>query len=193
MLEDALRREPRHMLSRLFLKRAFWGRAESLSRLGRHAESIAGWDRALGLDDGSEGDHIRLDRAIALARAGDHARALAQADPPARSRTIPPAERSYKLACVFARAAAAIRDDAKLPPDDRTARAETFAARAVEQLVQARHAGYFANSANLAELRKDPDLDPLRARRDFRMFLLDLAFPADPFVPVGNREATLAK
>jgi serine/threonine protein kinase/tetratricopeptide (TPR) repeat protein len=193
MLEDALRREPRHMLSRLFLKRALWGRAESLSRLGRHTESLADWDRALGLDDGSEGDHIRLDRAIALARAGDHARALAQADPPARSRTIPPAERSYKLACVFARAAAAIRDDAKLPPADRAARAETFAARAVEQLVQARHAGFFDNPANLAELRKDPDLDTLRARRDFRMVLMDLAFPAHPFDPVRSRQTALAK
>jgi hypothetical protein len=30
-------------------------------------------------------------------------------------------------------------------------------------------------------MRRDPDLDPLRPRADFQVFLLDLAFPADPF------------
>ena len=34
-----------------------------------------------------------------------------------------------------------------------------------------------------AELRTDPDFDALRSRPDFRALLMDLAFPADPFVP----------
>jgi serine/threonine-protein kinase len=191
ILEDALRREPRHMLSRLFLMRAFWGRAEAVSRLGRHIEAIADYDRALGLDDGSEGDLIRLDRAIATARAGDHVQALAQAEPLARSVKIPLADRCYKLARVLARAAAAVRDDPKLVPTDRAARAEKFAARAIEQLAQARDAGHFVHSANLDELRKDPDWAPLRARREFEMFVMDLIFPADPFSSAENRRTVV--
>jgi hypothetical protein len=30
-------------------------------------------------------------------------------------------------------------------------------------------------------IRVEPELDPLRSRDDFRVLLLDLAFPADPF------------
>jgi hypothetical protein len=30
-------------------------------------------------------------------------------------------------------------------------------------------------------MQRDPDLDPLRSRADFRSLMMDLAFPADPF------------
>ena len=30
-------------------------------------------------------------------------------------------------------------------------------------------------------MKKDPALDPLRSRLDFRLLMLDLEFPADPF------------
>src|SRR5262249_36786824 len=31
------------------------------------------------------------------------------------------------------------------------------------------------------QIRRDPDLDPLRGRDDFRLLMMDLAMPADPF------------
>jgi tetratricopeptide (TPR) repeat protein len=34
---------------------------------------------------------------------------------------------------------------------------------------------------NANHMRVDPDLDPLRSRRDFQALLMDMAFPADPF------------
>ena len=49
-------------------------------------------------------------------------------------------------------------------------------------LKQAIAAGW--NDAKLTG--RDPDLDPIRGREDFRRLLdelLDLAFPADPFAP----------
>jgi serine/threonine-protein kinase len=49
--------------------------------------------------------------------------------------------------------------------------------RAMEMLRQAVAAGYW----DVAWMRRDPDLDPLRSRADFQVLLLDLAFPADPF------------
>jgi hypothetical protein len=33
----------------------------------------------------------------------------------------------------------------------------------------------------VAFMRRDADLDPLRARPDFQLLLLDLAFPGQPF------------
>jgi tetratricopeptide (TPR) repeat protein len=49
--------------------------------------------------------------------------------------------------------------------------------RAMEMLRQAVAAGY----RDVAWMQRDPDLDPLRPRADFQLFLLDLAFPANPF------------
>ena len=40
-----------------------------------------------------------------------------------------------------------------------------------------------AGNRNVANLRVNPALDPLRGRDDFRLLMLDLAFPASPFVP----------
>jgi hypothetical protein len=85
------------------------------------------------------------------------------------------------VACVEALAAAAARGDRALAPAEREERSERLAARAVRRLGQARAAGYFRNPATVAQFVRDPDLDPIRSRPDFRTFLLDLAFPADPF------------
>jgi tetratricopeptide (TPR) repeat protein len=54
---------------------------------------------------------------------------------------------------------------------------DELARRAMDALRLARTAGF----ANLANLQIDHDLDPLRDRPDFRDFLLDMAFPSDPF------------
>jgi serine/threonine-protein kinase len=34
---------------------------------------------------------------------------------------------------------------------------------------------------NVALMRKDPVLDPLRSRSDFQLLMMDLEFPDDPF------------
>src|SRR5262249_16043000 len=56
------------------------GRARSLTALGRHPEALAEWDRALALTDATDRARIRAGRAIAVARAGDRSRALAEAE-----------------------------------------------------------------------------------------------------------------
>jgi serine/threonine-protein kinase len=60
-----------------------------------------------------------------------------------------------------------------LPPGD----GPVELGRAMEMLRRAVAAGY----RDVAWMRRDPDLDPLRPRADFQVLLLDLAFPADPF------------
>jgi hypothetical protein len=56
------------------------------------------------------------------------------------------------------------------------ARAET--GRAMELLRQAVDRGF----REVGTMRTEPGLDPLRDREDFRLLMLDLEFPADPFV-----------
>ena len=56
---------------------------------------------------------------------------------------------------------------------------ERLGAEAVDTLRRAVEAGLL----DIAFMRRDTDLDALRSRSDFQNLLLDLAFPADPFVP----------
>ena len=53
------------------------------------------------------------------------------------------------------------------------------ATRAIGWLRRAVGVGY----RNANEVRIESALDPLRSRDDFRLLLLDLAFPAEPFAP----------
>ena len=40
-----------------------------------------------------------------------------------------------------------------------------------------------AGYRNVTWMQRDPDLDPLRARPDFQVLMVDLAFPSEPFSP----------
>jgi hypothetical protein len=89
---------------------------------------------------------------------------------------------AYTLVCMaraYAQYSATARRGARdLPPTDR-AECNAYADRAMATLRRAVAAGF----AEVAMLRRDIDLDPLRLRRDFQELLLDLSFPADPFQP----------
>jgi serine/threonine-protein kinase len=66
------------------------------------------------------------------------------------------------------------------------AEGEIEAARAVEWLRRAVALGY----RNANEIRIESALDPLRARDDFRLLMMDIAFPAEPFAPVDLQPVT---
>ena len=82
----------------------------------------------------------------------------------------------YNLAC-FRSLLSGIADqrESGLTRDE----AESLAEKAVETLRRAVAAGL----QDVAFMRQDTDLDPLRSRADFQLLLLDLAFPEDPFEP----------
>src|SRR5262249_41978256 len=80
----------------------------------------------------------------------------------------------YDLACVFALCSTAAAKDANAPSADRAALEENYAARAVALLSRAHEKGYLRQRAEVEWMRKDTDLDPLRARADYRKLLAEV-------------------
>jgi hypothetical protein len=104
---------------------------------------------------------FRGNRAEAQARAGDHARAFAEANALA-SAVVVTGGACYDLARVCAIAAAFVKDDPRLR--------EQYTNRAVELLRQAVDKGF----KDAARLKQDKDLETLRNREDFKKLLVEL-------------------
>ena len=88
----------------------------------------------------------------------------------------------YNLGCAHARLATPGDPAGRAPTPEEESDARAHADLAMAALRRSVAAGY----RNLLSLRTDPDLDPLRSRHDFRMLLLDAAFPDDPFAPTAE-------
>jgi serine/threonine protein kinase/tetratricopeptide (TPR) repeat protein len=162
LLEPLVQQEPRLVMERYFLRNAHWSRAEALDEMGRPADAVKDWDRALALNAvPANVPGIRSGRAQSLARAGEHAKAVAEASALAEAKDMNGGT-LYDLACVCALAAAAVKDDANLQAQ--------YAARAVELLAQAVAKGF----KDAARMKKDKDLDVLRDREDFGRLVAEL-------------------
>jgi hypothetical protein len=144
-----------------------------LGELENHAEALAEWNRALELDDGSYQDRLRLQRAVSLAKLGEHAQATAEANALANQKSVP-GQVLYDLACIFSLSSTAARQDPRLSPTEQDQRVEQYARRAVELLARAGAIGYFQEPARVEHLKEDKDLDSLRDREDFKKLLAEL-------------------
>jgi tetratricopeptide (TPR) repeat protein len=164
--------------ARQCLGQAHAGRAHALDHLGRHAEALADWDKALQQATEAQRPLRRLARAATLARLKRHAEAVAEAEAALPSQAS--GEERYTAAVVCSLSAAAVGHDATLSEADRRRRADGYAGKAVALLAQARNAGYFEAEGPLALLQRDPDLDPLRSRPDFQKLLREVSDPASP-------------
>jgi hypothetical protein len=111
----------------------------------------------------------RFDRATAVAARGDHAQATAVAEAVARQGNLT-AGHLYDLACTFAQASAAADRDPKLSPADRAPLKARHADRAMDFLQKAVAEGW----CYPGYLKIDLDVDPLRARDDFRKLFAEL-------------------
>jgi tetratricopeptide (TPR) repeat protein len=165
-LETVLQLDPGNGDAKKVLGRAYAGRADALQRLGRQPESVQARERAVELVEEPIRSRERMFLAMALARMGDHERAVQHADALAAAATIPRHEHpAYERATVYALAAAAARKDAKLPPAERENRAEAYVVGSIDLLEKAFAAGVFKNPKLLKELKDDPDFDALRSSK----------------------------
>jgi serine/threonine protein kinase/tetratricopeptide (TPR) repeat protein len=160
-LEAVLGQQGHHRTAQDFLRNVSANRARALDRLGRHADAVRDWDRAIELAAGLQRTQFRCLRAHDLAHTADRAQALTAANELA-GRDDLSAEALYALACVFALAVAKADD-----PRSQDAHAE----RAVALLARAHAAGMFKTPAQREGVAKDPDFGVLRAREDFQRLL----------------------
>jgi serine/threonine-protein kinase len=177
LLGQVRAREPNNLMAGQYLRNAYQGRAEALSRVGRLEEALRDWDQAVALDPGPRKNILRAGRAATQARAGQHARADTEARKLTRA-ADPGGELPYFLACTYSLAAGAARKDSQLSATERDRLAERYAATALACLEKARAAGWFNHPARVTSLKEDDDLAPLRDRPDFRKFIDTLQTPS---------------
>jgi tetratricopeptide (TPR) repeat protein len=144
-------------------------RAAVLTRLGRWHDADDDWDRVLKLAPVQQHSALRLQRAGSRVRAGDYRRAAADAG--GLEREDVPAAALYEWARVLSRSAAAAARDGTRPLPERDKNAATWAGNALALLQRAASAGYFKDAKAVDLLKKEPELDFLRSRDDFRSWL----------------------
>jgi tetratricopeptide (TPR) repeat protein len=113
---QVLRQEPQFAQARRVLINGHGARALLLSQLGRYREAVLDWERVVALVPPEGRNYQRLHLAEALVRAGDHARAVAEAE---SLSAVMPANANwqefYHLATVCSLAVAQVRDARTLP------------------------------------------------------------------------------
>jgi tetratricopeptide (TPR) repeat protein len=139
------------------LREALTGRANALIMLKRYAEAVKDLDQALPLAAPDGRPLLRLARADALVRSGQHPRAAKEVEA-VLGEPLFPKDGLFNAACIFALATG--------QETDRN-HAERYAQRAVQLLTKAQAAGFFKAADRRGLLDRDPDLASLRGRKDF--------------------------
>jgi tetratricopeptide (TPR) repeat protein len=153
---------------RQILVAAHMGRAQGLDHLGQFREALSEWDLVMRLEP-EPAASTRLRRAMTLLHLGDHAAAAAAARQMAAQKGIKPDD-MYNAACVYSRSAAALQKDTALSETDRARLRGAYTQEALGLLREAFARGY----RDIAQLKKDPDLDALRDRVEFRKLVEEL-------------------
>ncbi len=142
-----------------------------LQKLTNANPAVAGFRNSLALCLINVGQLKRSARRTAEAlRAFEQALALKEGLPHASP------DSRYDLACLLSQMTALNSERGSGGP------AAPTADRAMRALREAVEAGF----RDRKHMENDSDLDPLRTRSDFQLLMMDLAFPADLFVPAAR-------
>jgi serine/threonine-protein kinase len=179
LLQTIRRRQPHHPNARLLLGDSYALRGLALIQLDRWGEAVAACDQAIAVSPRHKQPNHRLVRALALAGAGEYARAFAEVQALARLDDLSP-DFVCTLASFHAQLAGSLTHDATRPLAERQKRAEQAARTALALLERARRAGWFDTRPKVEALKKDEDLDFLRHRADFKQFLSRLEADTKP-------------
>jgi eukaryotic-like serine/threonine-protein kinase len=175
-LRGVLRVMPDHPWARDVSRKLGTAMGVTLGQVGRHDESARALGEAASFAEGAIRRDLLLFRAAALARVGQHVRAIAEAEEIEESAEGGLSNDDlYNLACIASLASASARGSGDPVGADR------LADRAIARLERSLAPNPSRAAQALAILDTDPDLEPIRHRDDFRMLRLDAAFPADPF------------
>ena len=156
-------KDPRQVKVKMLLVASLEGRSQVYYHLKRYDDAIKDLDQAVELNPPQAMALLRSDRARSRAQIDRTTESLAEAMEVAKADPKDSGEFQnlvlYNLACVYAITSGKIAD-----------KQQEYADRAMELLNSAVAAGY--NKAD--SMAKDPDLDPLREREDFKQLLQSL-------------------
>jgi hypothetical protein len=174
LLEKLKQRGPQDASVRLYLRRAYAGRAGAFLRAEDGREAVKDWEQALQLCEPSE-RLLLQDKSAGLAAQGQHVYAVAVLAEPIPVRLRAGVTVSlYELAGAWSLASAAATQDKKLRPDAREPLAAHYARLAVELLAHARADGFFRDRQAVEALKKDRAFAPLRSHPGFQGLIADL-------------------
>lgn len=168
LTQAVLQREPEHAEASNRLVTTYMDRAEVFVRLKDKEEAIKDWDRMIELGERHTSPNLRMYRAMALAHRGEHALATAEVEA-ILAEGLEPENALYNFACICSLSSAAVVNDASVSSAERKKLAEQYAARSVELLAKAGKAGLLKVMVDY--LKNDTDLNPVRARDDFKKLI----------------------
>jgi serine/threonine protein kinase/tetratricopeptide (TPR) repeat protein len=140
--------------ARSFLRISYSARAKALDRLHKYADAVKDWDKAIELSPKNDQMRFQVARATSLLQLGDVSNAIAEVV--RLTEEAGDANQRYSIACFYAVAAGELASNK-----------QEYADRAMELLQKAVQAGF----RDAAWMAKDPDLDPIREREDFKELL----------------------
>jgi hypothetical protein len=159
LLDPIAEREPNLPNARLFLRNAYWDRANAQGQFANHDKAVDDWQSAIKLDDGA--DQPALERFLAAARWEAE---LKRATPEQNVS----ADHWFEGARVHARAAAAAADK----HEDRLK--ALYVDRALALLTKAKDVGYFRDAARVKQLETDRAFGVLRQLSQFSQLVEEL-------------------
>jgi len=165
LLEAALKQNPNHAQALDELIKSRSERAHALCLLERYADSLADWDRAVGLAKGSRRATLEVDRRDGVLMAA------ATRDPNLEGRIC------FEHAREFSTRARDVLKELRAEVGRRDgAPAQPYIERALTQLRKSRKAGFLKRPEVLQRLKTDADFEPLRSLPGYRE-LFDMAVP----------------
>jgi serine/threonine-protein kinase len=169
-LDRVLKNEPQHALATGMVTKAHEAHAGALAELGSFDEAVAEFDLALNRAAEKDRTRIRFGRALALAQAGKHLQATAEAIQLGRTKEAL-AESIYMAAKIYSVASLTVRNDPNISNDIQGGLTKQYADEAIGYLRACNDAGYFKSAKNMEKLEADPDFRHLSTRDDFQALL----------------------
>jgi len=176
ILGDVLKREPRNVLARTFLKNAHVSRAKTYDGMKAYERAAEDWEQAaadfqalIDLRLLSHPGELNFRRAEVLARAGKHTLAAAEID--ALVPRFDQPSMAIGFARVYAKCAQAAQNDKTMSEALRDVTRDEYVRRASVVIGRLSAKGFFNDAKALAILRDSPDFAPLREHPEIRKLL----------------------
>ena len=179
VLEEALRREPRHATARFYLSYTRSWKARALGLQGAWQAALQEWERAIDLDDRKD-PGLRGGRAAALAEVGKREEAAREVVALAEKAELD-ADTLYAMAEAISLCSANIDPHAAASESAREELAAQRQALAIKLLGRAAASGYFKDRKLAERAQSNPAFASVKARPDFQAIVAPV--PESPSKP----------